>query len=123
MQIHRRNMLVLGAATLGASAFAQSFPNKPVTLIVPFAPGGNIDIVARALSVPLAKALGQSVLVDNRAGGGGAIGTALVAAAHADGYTVLVATPGQISTLPQMFKTPTRWPTSCRWAWPARPRW
>ncbi|MDA8520161.1 tripartite tricarboxylate transporter substrate binding protein [Acidovorax sp. NCPPB 4044] len=75
---------------------------------MPFAPGGNIDIVGRSVAVPLGKILGQSVIVDNRAGGSGSIGTGVVARAAPDGYTLLVATAGQIVTLPQMFKTAYR---------------
>ena len=80
----RRNFLQ-GAASLAACAaihpaVAQSrFPSKPITLVVPFAPGGNVDIVARSLSVPLTRLVGQSVIIDNRAGGGGAVGTGAVA--------------------------------------------
>lgn len=110
MNISRRTLTMQGLA--GAAAlvcrpgFAQSFPIKAVTLIVPFAPGGNIDIVGRALAVPLAKVLGQLVIVDNRGGGGGSVGAGAVARAAPDGYTLMVGTPGQIVTVPAMIKTP-----------------
>lgn len=108
MNLNRRSFISASAAVASSTmlvALAQSFPSKPITLIVPFAPGGNIDVLGRTLSASLSKILGQSIIVDNRAGGGGSIGAALVAKAPADGYTLLVATPGQIVTVPQMIKT------------------
>ena len=112
MNIQRRQLIT--AAALGASGLALSpqvfaqaaFPNKPVTLIVPFAPGGNTDLVARTFAVAFSKALGQSVVVDNKGGGGGAIGANLVARGPADGYTLLVAGGGVVAVLPEMIKTP-----------------
>lgn len=88
-----------------ASAFAQKFPQKTVTLVVPFAPGGNLDVVARTLAPALGQILGQSVIVDNRAGAGGAIGVSYVARAQPDGYTLLMSTPNAIVVLPLMTKT------------------
>ncbi|MGJ7490494.1 Bug family tripartite tricarboxylate transporter substrate binding protein [Variovorax sp. ZT4R33] len=110
MKIQRRRLLSLGAAaavtgTLGTRAWAQAFPTKPVTLVVPFAPGGNTDIVARTVAVALGKVLGQSVIVDNRAGAGGSIGASQVARAAPDGYTLLLCGAGVIVTVPEMVKT------------------
>jgi tripartite-type tricarboxylate transporter receptor subunit TctC len=85
---------------------AQNFPNKPITIVAPFAPGGNVDIVARAVAQGLSNTLGQSVLVDNRAGAGGSIGSSSVARAEPDGYTLLLATTNTISVLPYMMKIP-----------------
>ena len=74
---------------------AQSFPSRPVKLIVPFPPGGSLDIVGRAIAQKLTEAWGQSVVVDNRPGAGGNIGADLVAKAAPDGYTVVM---GALST-------------------------
>ena len=79
----------LSLGLLGA-AMAQGYPNKPIRLIAPFAAGGAADTVARQLAPKLSQALGQTVIVENRPGAGGAIGSAFVAAAPADGYTLLV---------------------------------
>jgi tripartite-type tricarboxylate transporter receptor subunit TctC len=80
------------AAALGAmvqAAAAQDYPNKPIRLIVPFPPGGSTDVLARTLAQPLSLALGQPVVIDNRPGAAGNIGTAMAAKAPADGYTLL----------------------------------
>lgn len=87
-------LVIAGLATLIAPmALAQSFPVKAVTIVVPYPPGGGADILARTLGQKLSLRWGQPVLVDNRAGAGGSIGTAFVAKAPADGYTLLMASP------------------------------
>lgn len=110
MNIRRRELLKLGTlaaagSALAAPAWAQEFPSKPVTIVVPFAPGGNTDIVARTVAVALGKVLGQSVIVDNRAGAGGSIGAMQVARAAPDGYTLLLCGAGVVVTVPEMVKT------------------
>lgn len=110
MNIQRRELLKLGTlaaagSALAVPAWAQDFPSKPVTIVVPFAPGGNTDIVARTVAVALGKVLGQSVIVDNRAGAGGSIGAMQVARAAPDGYTLLLCGAGVVVTVPEMVKT------------------
>jgi tripartite-type tricarboxylate transporter receptor subunit TctC len=84
----------------GAALAADDFPSKPLRLVIPYTPGGPTDLVGRAVAARLQDALSQQVIVDNRAGGGGVIATEIVARAPADGYTLLLGTPGQLVTLP-----------------------
>jgi tripartite-type tricarboxylate transporter receptor subunit TctC len=83
---------------------AQTYPAKPVRLVLPFAPGGGTDLVGRMLAQKLAAPLGQQVIVDNRAGAGGRIGTELVAKSPPDGYTLLMATSSVMGTGPALYK-------------------
>ncbi len=86
-------------------AYAQDFPNRPVHIVVPWPPSGNVDITARTVAPALGDALGQQVVVDNRPGAGGTIGSAQVAKASPDGYTLLLGSSGTISSAPAVFKT------------------
>jgi len=83
-------------------ATAQTFPVKPIRFVVPFAPGGGTDLIARAIGQRLTDALGQPVVVDNRAGAGGVIGADLVAKAAPDGYTIVLGSPGPLTINPNL---------------------
>jgi tripartite-type tricarboxylate transporter receptor subunit TctC len=105
----RRLVLSLAGAVLagllpGLSAAQEAYPAKPVKLIVPFAPGGSTDIVARLVADKMRASLGQPVVVDNRAGGGGMIGAEAVAKAAPDGYTIGVGTVSTLTVNPLLLK-------------------
>jgi tripartite-type tricarboxylate transporter receptor subunit TctC len=89
----RTTLSAMVLATMALTSAAQSFPSKPIRLLVPFAPGGTTDMVARTVGARLAEQLGQPVVVDNRGGGSTIIGTDALAKAPADGYTIMLATP------------------------------
>jgi tripartite-type tricarboxylate transporter receptor subunit TctC len=95
MQRCIRALTALAIACIASAAMAQAWPSKPIRYIVPFAPGGTTDILARTIADPLGKALGVPVIVDNKPGAGGGVGAAEVAKAPADGYTIM---GGTIST-------------------------
>ncbi len=86
--------VLLAAMGYCAAVGAQGYPDKPIDLVVPFAPGGTVNLTARLLATRMSQILGQPVIVDNKPGAGGAIGAGFVAKARADGYTLLYATMG-----------------------------
>jgi tripartite-type tricarboxylate transporter receptor subunit TctC len=87
---------------LTTSALAQAYPNKPIKLVVGFAPGGAADYVARSMSESLSRALGQSIVIENKAGAGSSIAAGSVAKSAPDGYTILLASPSSISVNPAL---------------------
>src|SRR5689334_19882271 len=86
-------LTIAAGMCLSQAAFAQAFPTRPITIIVPYPPGGLIDLVARAVQAPFQAELGQPVVVENHAGAGGNVGAELVARSQPDGYTLLLANP------------------------------
>jgi tripartite-type tricarboxylate transporter receptor subunit TctC len=98
-----RIISLLAFALMLNAAGAQSYPSKPIRIVVGFPPGGGIDLVARLLSPKLSESLGQQVLVDNRAGANGIIATDLVAKAAADGHTIFIGTTGNLSVNPALY--------------------
>jgi len=97
--------LIVAVALCAAGGVAQSqnYPTKPVRIIVPFAPGGGSDYIARLIAPPLTKALGQQVIVDNRAGAGSTLGTEIALKSPPDGYTLLLIS-GSFTTAPSLYK-------------------
>jgi tripartite-type tricarboxylate transporter receptor subunit TctC len=95
---------LITAVCAAQSSMAQTYPTKPVHMIVPFAPGGGADIAARAITPKLSEFLGQSVVVENRAGGNSHIGSRAVAKSAPDGYTILLCAVGTVATTPHLDK-------------------
>mgnify|MGYP001567564137 FL=1 len=105
MMKRRTGLLCLALALAALPAAAQApYPDKPIRLVVPYAPGGTTDIMARTLQEPLSKALGQPVIVDNKAGAAGAIATKQVAASAPDGYTLIFGNNGPSAIVPLIQK-------------------
>jgi len=106
--MHRRLILrtaAASAATLALPAFAQAWPTRPIRLVVPFPPGSSPDLIARLVAEPLSAALGQPVVIDNKPGAGGNVGTGLVAKAEPDGHTLLFTIQGPLVTAPLLSKS------------------
>jgi tripartite-type tricarboxylate transporter receptor subunit TctC len=93
----------LPALMLAASAVPAAYPERSIRIIVPYAPGGNIDITARTIAPGMSEALGQQVVIDNRGGAGGTLGADIAAKSAPDGYTLLLGSSGTISTAPPLY--------------------
>jgi len=105
--MQRRRVLqavAAGAATLSLPSFSQAWPARPIKLVVPFPAGSSPDIMARLVADPLAARLGQPIVIDNRPGAGGNLGTAVVAKAEPDGYTLVFTIQGPLVTAPMLSK-------------------
>lgn len=105
----RRRLLLQAGGMLAVTSVigvsrAEGYPSRPITLLVPYAVGGNADITARLFADALSKTMGQSIVVDNRGGGGGSIGALTVLSARPDGYTLLFSAPGVFSVTPHLVK-------------------
>jgi tripartite-type tricarboxylate transporter receptor subunit TctC len=99
----KRLLATLALAAAAAASFAQGYPTRPVTLVVPFAAGGPTDVVARALGQAMSRTLGQTVLIENKLGAGGTLAAAHVAKSAPDGYTLLIHHNG-MSTAPALYR-------------------
>jgi len=104
MMTMARVALISVTLVISALASAQGFPSRPIRMIVPYAPGGNVDISARIVGPGMGDLLGQTIIVENRPGGGGNVGAGLVAKATPDGHTLLVGSSGPLSVNPVVFK-------------------
>jgi tripartite-type tricarboxylate transporter receptor subunit TctC len=96
--------ITLAAATLSVAAAAQTYPERPIRVIVGVPAGGTPDVMARTVTTGMSKILGQALVMDNRGGAGGLIGTEVAAKSAADGYTLLVSSPGPLTILPHLQK-------------------
>ncbi|MFT3664712.1 Bug family tripartite tricarboxylate transporter substrate binding protein [Piscinibacter sp.] len=106
--MHRRHLLrgaAAAAASLALPAFAQAWPSRPIRFVIPFPPGSSPDLIGRLIAEPLGVALGQPVVIDNKPGAGGNVGTGAVAKAEPDGYTLLFTIQGPLVTAPLLSKS------------------
>src|SRR3954467_998767 len=104
MRFKHRAALAMLALTLAGNVYAQAYPSKPIRFVVPYAPGGNTDILARLIGQKLSEAWGQQVIIDNRPGAAGTVGAELVARAPADGYTLIMGSFGNIIVANSLYK-------------------
>jgi tripartite-type tricarboxylate transporter receptor subunit TctC len=108
MKVKTRRMPVLlaafGVLAMSAPAAAQTYPTRPITLVVPFAPGGSASTAARSVADKMGELLGQQIVIDNRGGAGGTVATRSVAKAAPDGYTLMVVTSATVGTSPSLFQ-------------------
>mgnify|MGYP006288514675 FL=1 len=100
--MRRIGLALLAIAALSGGVQAQSYPTRPVTMVVPFPPGGNTDLMARALQAELSKALGQSIIINNKGGAAGTIGILELVKAEPDGYTIALTPNNPLTAQPHM---------------------
>ncbi len=96
--------LMSGLSGVSVDAQAQSFPNRPITLVIPFAPGGSTSIVGRVIADKMSQLLGEGIVIDNRPGAGGTVGSKMVAKSEPDGYTILLGYTGTLAIGPSLYK-------------------
>src|SRR3979490_3565855 len=96
--------IMFGLPRASVDAQAQTFPNRTITLVIPFAPGGSPSIVGRVIADKMSELLGEKVVVDNRPGAGGTVGTKAVAKSDPDGYTILLGYTGTLAIGPSLYK-------------------
>jgi tripartite-type tricarboxylate transporter receptor subunit TctC len=101
----KRAAVALALVAVAASAFAADYPSRPIRLVVPYAPGGGADGVARIIARRVSETIGQSIVIDNKGGAGSIVGTDIVAKAEPDGYTLLLGQSGPISINPAIYKS------------------
>ncbi len=127
MRIVARFAMLAALLLAAAPAFAQSYPSRPITMIVPYAAGGSVDAVARLVSDRLAAKLGGNIVIENVAGAGGIIGTQRAARAEPDGYTLLfsvestmviakLVSPTSCNTTPRAISSRSRWSDRRLWS-------
>src|SRR5437868_2857784 len=97
-------LAAFGALAALAPAVAETYPARPITLIVPFAAGGSASTAARSVADKMSETLGQQIVIDNRGGAGGTVATRAVAKSAPDGYTILVVTSATVGTSPSLFQ-------------------
>ncbi|HEY4252456.1 MAG TPA: tripartite tricarboxylate transporter substrate binding protein [Roseomonas sp.] len=102
MPTPRRAVLALPLLALARPALAAGFPDRPLRLVVPYAPGGNTDVMARILSAPMSEVLGQPIVVENRAGAGGSVASLQMARTRADGYSLMIGSNGPLTVNPSI---------------------
>ena len=104
MRVHLSSTLIALCFAAAQAAFGQSYPTRPIKLVVPFPPGGGSDPVARIVGEKVGEALGQPVVIENRPGANGTVGNAIVAKAEPDGYTLLLGAAGALTVAPHVYK-------------------
>src|SRR5689334_4964801 len=95
-----RALALLGLLAVAAGTTAQDYPQRPIRMVIPFPAGGSIDVIGRSIAQNWSAVIGQQIVIDNRGGAGGTLGTDLVAKAQPDGYTILYGNSGPLSIGP-----------------------